>query len=545
MRPLLAVAGLAALVLGVAAAWSATLVGTPGPDRLRGTAGHDTIDGRAGDDLLEGRGGSDALAGGPGRDTLVGGPGADRIAAHLDGTRDGVRCGFGGDLVNAELVDAVSADCEVVARQVSRDPYATVGAQHETQVEPDSASSGRTVVLAFQSGRMVAGGAAGIGWATSRDGGRTWRAGHLPGLALAGPQPGPYEVVSDPVVAYDAAHKTWLIAALGVSEDEVLLVSRSADGLRWSLPTAVPRGSERPDKEWLTCDNGNGTFRGRCYLAYMDFESDTLRVRRSTDAGRTWSAPAAADTGVRVDAVVNGAQPVVRPDGTLVVLVSVFGALDGRENRIVAVRSTDGGVSFGPPTRVAELQERALLVVRGGALTSVDVDRSGRIYATWADCRFREDCDANDVVLATSRDGLSWSAPTRVPTGSPLELADAFVPAIAVAPGPRVAITYYTLREVSSCTAACPSGIDVSLVESADGGRTWSAPRRLNVDTMRLTWLAESTLGRFLGDYIATSYSGAIPVAVFSLAGAPVSGEFRQAVFAARVPPAATAGNRR
>lgn len=545
MRRLVAVAGALALGVGVAAGWSATLVGTPGPDRLRGTAARDTIDGRAGDDLLEGRGGADVLAGGPGRDTLVGGPGPDRIGAHLDRARDGVRCGFGGDLVNADLADVVAADCEVVARRVSRDPYTTVDGQHETQVEPDSSAFGRTVVLAFQSGRLLGGGANGIGWASSLDAGRTWRAGHLPGLTSAGPRPGPYELVSDPVVAYDAAHRTWLVATLGVSDEEVVLVSRSPDGLRWSTPTAVPRGDERPDKEWLTCDNGTGRFRGRCYLAYMDFESDTLRVRSSTDAGRTWSLPTVVGTGVRVQAVVNGAQPVVRPDGTLVVLVSVFGALDGRENRIVAVRSTDGGVSFGPPVRVASLDEHPILVIRGGALASVDVDRSGRIYATWADCRFREDCDANDVVLATSRDGLAWSAPTRVPTGSILEAADAFVPAVAVTTGPRVAVTYYTLRPVSACTAACLAGIDVSLIESPDGGRTWSAPRRLNAETMRLTWLAESTLGRFLGDYISTSYVGGIPVAVFSLAGPPVAGGFRQAVFAAPVPPAATARNRR
>ena len=63
------------------------------------------------------------------------------------------------------------ADCEIVSRQLSRDALRLAGAQHETQVEPDSLAVGSTIVTAFQSGRLVEGGAAGIGWATSTDAG--------------------------------------------------------------------------------------------------------------------------------------------------------------------------------------------------------------------------------------------------------------------------------------------------------------------------------------------------------------------------------------
>jgi hypothetical protein len=49
---------------------------------------------------------------------------------------------------------------------------------------------------------------------------------------------------------------------------------------------------------------------------------------------------------------------------------------------------------------------------------------------------------------------------------------------------------------------------------------------------MRLEWLADTGIGRFLGDYVSTSFVGGRPVPVFSLAGRPLRGEFRQAIVA-------------
>jgi len=66
----------------------ATLVGTPGRDRIRGSigpdviatgAGADRIKGGAGNDRICSGAGPDSIKGGRGKDTLVGGKGADRI----------------------------------------------------------------------------------------------------------------------------------------------------------------------------------------------------------------------------------------------------------------------------------------------------------------------------------------------------------------------------------------------------------------------------------------------------------------------------------
>jgi hypothetical protein len=515
---------------GLGAARAAELTGSDGPDRLRGTSAADAILGRGGNDRIEGRGGSDFLHGGGGRDVLAGDAGNDVVAVHADRARDRVSCGPGVDLVNAELADAVESDCEVVSRQLSRDPFRVFPAQYETQVEPDSFAFGSTIVTAFQSSRLVDGGAQAIGWASSSDSGRTWRAGFLPSVG---------DRVSDPVVAYDAIHRVWLIAALGAEADSVgLLVSRSPDARTWTAPEpAAADPAEHYDKEWLTCDSWpRSPFRGRCYLSYLEGETLEVRTRRSTDGGRTWSAP----VGVRVESnplsTPNGALPIVRPDGTLLVPFTVLGSVSEPDSDAIAVaRSTDGGATFEPVRRIAPLHEEPIPGVRSPPFVSADVDASGTVYIAWADCRFSADCDVNGIVLASSADGIAWTTPRRVPFGASGARVDRFVPGLAVDRGTagrqaRLAIAAYSVTKAEGCRDC--ELVDALLVQSGDGGRTWAAPRRLNAESMPLAWLAQTGLGRMLGDYISTSFVGGRPIPILCLAAEPELGEFRQAIFA-------------
>src|SRR5688572_21710448 len=170
-----------AFLLVAGSAGAARIAGTDRADRLTGTPRADTIFGRDGRDRIAGEAGADFLSGGGGRDAIDGGPGADRVVAQYGGSRDRVRCGRGTDLVNADLADLVAGDCELVSRRLSRDPYTTTDAHHETQVEPDSLTVGRVTVATYQVGRRFDGGATNVGWSTSRDDGRTWRSGLLPG----------------------------------------------------------------------------------------------------------------------------------------------------------------------------------------------------------------------------------------------------------------------------------------------------------------------------------------------------------------------------
>jgi hypothetical protein len=450
-----------------------------------------------------------------------------------------VRCGAGRDVVTAELADAVAADCEVVSRQLSHDRYTDFRTQHQTQVEPDSFAAGKTVVTAFQSGRAADGGADDIGWATSTDAGLSWRSGSLPALTVYSSPAGRLTAVSDPAVARDAAHGVWLIVSVGIDGGTEIVVSRSRDGVGWERPVVVADDvREDYDKEWITCDNSaTSRFYGRCYVAYLDFQSGEIRTRRSTNGGLTWSAPVGWPGRTRTG-IANGALPVVQPDGTLVITYAVAAAFDfyadPNANSISAVRSTDGGLSFTTPVRVSRLDDEYARDVRAPSLPSSEVARDGTIYVVWGDCRFRDDCGANDAVLSTSPDGVRWSAPRPVPIESVSSNAQVFVPAVAVDPTTagvrtRLAVAYYTLN--GDCVAPC-GGVDAGLIESADGGKTWGRPQRLTAETMKLDWIAETGTGHFLGDYISASYTGGRPVPVLAVASQPVLGEFRQAIFA-------------
>jgi hypothetical protein len=529
VRRLLVSALVLTALTGSSGAWAARVEGTAGADRLRGTSGPDTLFGRGGNDFIDGRGGRDVLSGGVGNDSIL---------SAGDGAPDVVSCGPGRDVVNADLGDAVAPDCEAVSRELSRDPYRNPIAQHETEVEPDSFAWGSTIVTTFQVGRYVDGGAMNIGFATSRDRGRTWSSGLLPGLSLFSPTGGIFERVSDPVIAYDSVHRVWLIGSLGLAGDEVdLAVSRSRDGVSWSQPVIAARGAEF-DKEWITCDNWRRSrFRGRCYLSYLEFTTEQIQTRTSGNGGLSWSAPGSWELPRGLNAIVNGVQPVARPDGSLTVVFAVFDAYrDVSLNEIAALRSVDGGRTFAPPVHAASLWSSDMYPMRAPPLPSAAVDSSGRIWVAWSDCRFATDCDANGIVLVNSRNGVTWSRPHRVGVGDARPTVDHFLPGLAVSGyggRTKVAVAYYSLPQQVRCDYSCGGFVDAWLSLSRDAGATWAPAHRLSVQPMPLRWIAEADIGRMLGDYISTSFVRGRPVPVLSFASQPTGGRFKQAIFAA------------
>jgi RTX calcium-binding nonapeptide repeat (4 copies) len=525
----------ALLVLGPAGALAATITGTRHADRLIGTPQADSLDGLAGNDVLRGLGGNDLLRGGPGRDTIAGGPGNDSIAANGDAARDTVSCGPGLDIVDADPGDAVAADCEVVSRQVSTDTLTGGGGQHATEVEPDSFAFGQTIVAVFQVGRVETGGATAIGVARSGNGGLTWRSGLLPGVTSLSPQPGTDGRASDPAVGFDAVHGVWLATALGIGAASFqVLVSRSPDGIAWSPPVAArTAGRNQLDKDWVTCDNWpSSPHRGSCYLSYLDVPASQIVTQTTLDGGLTWSAPVQTTIQAAADLEPNGAQPLPRPDGSVVVVYELSGK-NGPTDRdeLLATTSTDGGASFGPSAHISDLASAATPGLRAPPLPSAGVASDGRLFVAWQDCGVEPSCTGNRIVLATSPDGQTWSAPVPIAAAGPETTQ--FVPGLAVDPdtsgaAQRLAVDYYTL---SNCTAAACPRIDVWLAESADGGLTWGPPRRLDAQPMQRAWLPRAG-GRFLGDYIATSFVSGRAIPVYSLAVEPFGGILREAIMA-------------
>jgi hypothetical protein len=533
VRLRLAAALSSVLLAGPAAALAAHITGTPRADRLVGTPRADSIDGLAGNDTLLGLGGNDVLRGGPGRDTISGGPGNDSIAANGDATRDAVTCGPGRDIVNADLGDSVNRDCEVTSRQISTDTVSGGDAQHSTEVEPDSFAFGRTIVAVFQVGRFQSGGATAIGFATSADAGRTWHSGLLPAVTQLSPSPGDDPRASDPTVAYDAVHGTWLASSLGLGTSTFqVLVSRSPNGIAWSRPVTVTQSiGGLLDKEWVACDNWpSSPNRGRCYVSYLDVGGSRIVTQTSVDGGLTWSAPVQTSIQAPSGIEVNGAQPLPRPDGSLVVVYEAGGEdAPTTGDAVYSATSTNGGAAFAPSVMISSLSQAPIAGVRAPALPSADVGADGKLYAAWQDCRFSVACSRDRIALSSSTDGVTWTTPA--PAGAATPGADQVIPGLAVDPATgHVAVAYYSLPDGCAARVGC-TGMDVWLTTSADAGTTWSAPQRLDAQSMRLDWLAQAG-GAFVGDYISVSYVGGRAVPVYSLGVVPFGGKLRQAVMA-------------
>jgi hypothetical protein len=468
------------------------------------------------------------LLGTPAADRLVGGPGNDFIQAAWGGV-DRVTCGGGADVVTADLGDKVAAGCPVVSRRLSVDPYANT-AIHETAVEPAAAAWGSTVVAAFQLGRFAGGAATNIGFAVSRDAGRTWQRGALPGVTVASDPPGPERAASDPSVTYDATHGLWLVSTLTLEQGgSRVMVASSADGAHWSQPVTASTGPVL-DKEWLTCDNGAASpFHGRCYVLYTDDAKNQTVSQATDDGGATWSAP------VRATGVLVGTQPAVLADGTLVVIAGSFEGEQALTGTIEGARSTDGGATF---TRVvvSSFDSASLTPMRAISLPSLAIDSGGTLYATWGDCRFRPSCAANDIVLSTSSDGVTWTEPVRIPVAPASSTLSAMIPGVAADPAHpgRLGLVYAYFTPGSCARHACALGI--AFVQSGDGGRTWTKPQQLHAEPMQMEWLAQSN-GRMVGDYFATVFAVDRVVPVFTLAVAPTPSRLHEAIFAASLRP--------
>lgn len=471
----------------------------------------------------------DVIVGTPGPDTITAGPGNDLIQAAWGGI-DRVDCGAGRDIVSADAADHVAANCEVVSRRLSVDTSTNPASQHETAVEPDSFAWGSTVVAAYQLGRFANGGASNIGVSVSTDAGRTWKRTQLPSVTTESQPPGPESAASDPTVAYDAVHGVWLVGTLTLEQNAShVFVARSTDGLHWSAPVNAASGPAL-DKDWLVCDNNAASpYRGRCYAEFTDDAQGITVSESSDDGGLTWSAPVKAST------ILVGTQPVILPNGTLVVVAGDYADENALTGSIAALRSTDGGATFTRAT-VATLRAATNGAMRAASLPSVDVDSAGTIYAVWHDCQFRAGCKENDMVLSTSTDGITWTAPTRVPLAPVSSTVDAFIPGLAADPARsgHLGLVYAFFTPGSCALGACT--LEMGFTSSPDGGKTWTAPQRLDAQPMQLSWLARTSSGRMVGDYFSTSFAGGRVVPVFTLATSPLNGRFREAIFAASLP---------
>ncbi len=403
--------------------------------------------------------------------------------------------------------------------------YANAEVEPFATVDP---TNPQRLLAAWQQDRISNGGARAMVSAFSSDGGTTWQRTLHPFSRCGGASPGSagdYERATDPWVEFGpdgTAHAMALAFSGGVlaaGSTSAMLASRSSDGGRtWSAPATLVRDGDAVfnDKNALTPDPTDARF---VYAVWARFESDSRApayLARSTDGGASWepARPLLAPPG---DVVLQGNRIVVLPSGPeRGVLVNVFNQIDRSGSRLGVVRSNDKGLSWSAPVFVAAMQgvgtfdaPSSTRIRDGSILPTMAAGPDGTLWVAWQDARLSG--GARDAIaLSRSTDGgRSWSAPVAVNRATN---AAAFTPTLHVRADGLVGLLHYDLRSNTDDPATLVA--EAWLISSRDGVN-WSETRAAGPFDLRLAPLASSG-ALFLGDYLGLTSSGTdfVPVLV-------------------------------
>jgi hypothetical protein len=275
-----------------------------------------------------------------------------------------------------------------------------------------------------------------------------------------------------------------------------IFVRRSVDGgASWEKQdTVVAEQPTQPgipfeDKPIIVADTSNGPYSGALYVGWTRWTlaDSQILLSRSTDDGKTWSAPIEIDSHRGLPRDDNGANEgfsgVIGPDGALYAVWS-----DGQH--IVFTNSHDGGRTFTPAQNVIETAPIMFDVVgteRSNGFPVLDLDpKSGRLYVAWSDYRN----GGVDVFCSSSNDsGKTWTPAVRVNSDPIHNGADHFFQWLAVDPVAGVPyVIFYDRRDDPSDLKTV-----VVLARSTDGGQSF----------VNYAWSDApfDPRGVFLGDY--------------------------------------------
>jgi hypothetical protein len=303
--------------------------------------------------------------------------------------------------------------------------------------------------------------------------------------------------------------------AFGPGQEQVAIAYSDDKGATWTGPiiatTKVNKVSFN-DKLALWADpNPSSPHFGDLYMSWTLFkgsgnfgESNTFSpepivVARSTDGGLTWSKPNQLSNAANNGSVGGrqGSQIRTTPNG------HVFVVWDGawkQRSAVLAVRSTDGGVSYSRPFLVAYKNDNPSPMpgasFRTNSFPMVDVDGSGNLYVVWSDYS----AGHGVVKLAKSTDdGVNWSTSTaaNVTGRSP------FYPAVAVS-GSNVFIGFNAIDDVAAATAPGAGVVyyDAYYVLSTNGGGSFDPAVKISATSSDPDSASTNGLtAQFLGDY--------------------------------------------
>jgi hypothetical protein len=266
-------------------------------------------------------------------------------------------------------------------------------------------------------------------------------------------------------------------------------------------------------------------------------------ISRTTDYGQTWSAPEQIVTTPSIDQTIGN---IIVVDPTNGALYNFFEYIQNLSNSggnrgisIGFVKSTDHGLTWGPPQTVAADPSKTVVDANNvdpttntapaplrtaQGLPQPAISSTGQLYVVWEGLDSATGTD--QAYITTSNDGgAHWSTPALV--DSAYTSRPAYTPAVAVAPGGTVGVTYYQW-DAATTSGAEPTVLYIQKSTSAGSSTTAPTFGSRTAISSEFNGLAPpySETGYFLGDYegLTANTTGFIPLNVLGACDSGGSG---------------------
>ncbi len=304
-------------------------------------------------------------------------------------------------------------------------------------------------------------------------------------------------VEGDPMTCYD--DRTGILWAGGMSfaGNGGIFVARKDPGSATFTAPVMARISGGVDKGWMAA--GRSPTNPNATVVYCAYNEGSIH---SNDLGNTWTSPVSLGGGL-------GFLPRVSPlTGTVYVTY-----WDGGTG-VLLRRSTNGGVSFGPPILIATRMDvwgidgtRFPGNFRVASLNALAQDpNTGALYCIYPDTTSVVSNGSNvDLYFSKSTDdGLTWSVPVVINSDA-TPPGDQFFPWLEVDDKSRMHLTFYDTRHVVQNDNTQFGFIDQYYAYSDNGGANWT---EIRVTPQSFSSQFDGFGGTFMGDYLGLSTAG-------------------------------------
>jgi len=320
--------------------------------------------------------------------------------------------------------------------------------------------------------------------------------------------------MSDPTVDWTSDGTAWS-TTIGIDSSQTVLTMRSYKstngGATWTFDNTFSGTLTNNDKQMMWVDHSaTSPFKDNIYVIWHP--GNPAVVARRTGPGGSWQTPIQV-SGSETTGTAIGADIKTNANG------DVFGFYPDTGSRgLYVVKSTNGGVSFGTPTRIAtsfgsfqfavpaDASRQLLIYTTGAAYRTGSLNN---VYVAWDDLSGDSGCTSGGgpgtnasstcksrIFFSRSTDGgATWSAPVKINNQSGLN--DQFFPWLVVDDSNgKIGLVYYDTVGDSTRTST-----NLYYQSSVDNGLTWAAPFKVTTASTNET-TAGADSGNQYGDYI-------------------------------------------